>query len=109
MKQQGNIFLIGFMGAGKSTIAAGLGEMLEMERVEMDQMIVRQQGGDFGAFLPVGEAYFRVWRQRSLRFGSGRTFCGILRRRGGFTAGKCKSDETERYGGASGGPSGDYL
>ncbi len=60
MKQQGNIFLIGFMGAGKSTIAAGLGEMLEMERVEMDQMIVRQQGMEISEiFDRFGEPYFR--------------------------------------------------
>ena len=39
-----NIFLIGFMGAGKSTIAGELKDKLEMDRVEMDQMIVEKQG-----------------------------------------------------------------
>ena len=34
-----NIFLIGFMGAGKSTIAGELKDKLEMDRVEMDQMM----------------------------------------------------------------------
>lgn len=31
-----NIFLIGFMGAGKSTIAGELKDKLEMDRVEME-------------------------------------------------------------------------
>ena len=39
-----NIFLIGFMGAGKSTIAGELAKCLKMERVEMDEMIVQNQG-----------------------------------------------------------------
>ena len=34
-----NIFLIGFMGAGKSTIAAELKRQLDLELVEMDQKI----------------------------------------------------------------------
>ena len=39
-KQPGcNIFLIGFMGAGKSTIAAELKRQLQLELIEMDQLI----------------------------------------------------------------------
>ena len=38
-----NIFLVGFMGVGKSTIAFQLGEMLHMECMEMDQKIVEQE------------------------------------------------------------------
>ena len=60
MKKRGNIFLIGFMGAGKSTIAAGLGKDLGLERIEMDQMIVRQQGMEISEiFSRFGEPYFR--------------------------------------------------
>lgn len=55
-----NIFLIGFMGAGKSTIAAELQQKLEMERVEMDAMIVEKQGMSISEiFDEFGEAYFR--------------------------------------------------
>ena len=44
-KQPGcNIFLIGFMGAGKSTIAAELKRQLHLELIEMDQLIEEQQG-----------------------------------------------------------------
>ena len=37
-----NIFLIGFMGAGKSTIAKELQGMLHMNLVEMDARIVKK-------------------------------------------------------------------
>ena len=39
-----NIMLIGFMGAGKSTISAFLRDALAMDVVEMDQVIAEQQG-----------------------------------------------------------------
>ena len=39
-----NIFLIGFMGAGKSTISDYLKNVLAMDVVEMDQCIVERQG-----------------------------------------------------------------
>ena len=39
-----NIFLIGFMGAGKSTISDYLKNALAMDVVEMDQCIVERQG-----------------------------------------------------------------
>ena len=55
-----NIFLIGFMGAGKSTVAGELQDKFEMERVEMDQMIVEKQGMSISdIFDKYGETYFR--------------------------------------------------
>lgn len=55
-----NIFLIGFMGAGKSTIAAELTKELGMKRVEMDQMIVEQQKMPISEiFDKFGEEHFR--------------------------------------------------
>lgn len=62
-----NIFLIGFMGTGKSTIAGGLKDMLGMERVEMDQMIVEEQGMPISEiFDKYGEDYFRDIESRTL-------------------------------------------
>lgn len=62
-----NIFLIGFMGAGKSTVAAELKEKLEMDRVEMDQMIVEKQGMPISEiFDEYGEAYFRNLESNTL-------------------------------------------
>ena len=55
-----NIFLIGFMGAGKSTIAKELKRQLEMNYVEMDQLIVDKQGMSISEIFAVyGEVYFR--------------------------------------------------
>ena len=55
-----NIFLIGFMGVGKSTVASRLCEMLDADLVEMDQEIVRQQDMAISdIFDEYGEKYFR--------------------------------------------------
>ena len=55
-----NIFLIGFMGAGKSTISAVLRDALAMDVVEMDQVIAEQQGMSISEiFETYGEEYFR--------------------------------------------------
>ena len=55
-----NIFLIGFMGAGKSTIAAELKRQLDLELVEMDQKIEEEQGMAITEiFSRYGENHFR--------------------------------------------------
>lgn len=57
---KGNIFLIGFMGTGKSTIARELKKMLHTECMEMDDMIVESQGMSIpDIFEKYGEDYFR--------------------------------------------------
>ncbi len=57
---KGNIFLIGFMGTGKSTIARELEKMLNTECMEMDEMIVERQGMSIpDIFEQYGEDYFR--------------------------------------------------
>lgn len=55
-----HIFLIGFMGTGKSAVAARLSRKLKIRRMEMDDVIVRRQGMSINAiFEQYGEAYFR--------------------------------------------------
>lgn len=55
-----NIFLIGFMGCGKSTIARVLAEKLEVPQVEMDEQIVQEQGMPITEiFGKYGEEHFR--------------------------------------------------
>ena len=55
-----HIFLIGFMGCGKSTNAACLAEMTGARQVEMDQMIVENEGLAIAdIFKEKGEPYFR--------------------------------------------------
>ncbi len=60
MKKTCNIFLIGFMGCGKSTVAVKLNQMYGMNVVEMDQVIARQQEMSIPEiFQQYGEEYFR--------------------------------------------------
>lgn len=55
-----NIFLIGFMGAGKSTIARTLKAEYSMNLVEMDEQIEAEQGMKISEiFATKGEEYFR--------------------------------------------------
>ena len=55
-----NIFLIGFMGAGKSTIARWLHRQKGMRLIEMDEMIARQEKMSISRIFEIkGEEYFR--------------------------------------------------
>lgn len=59
-KLEENIFLIGFMGAGKSTVAAELERQLHIPREEMDALIVEREGMAISdIFAEKGETYFR--------------------------------------------------
>ncbi|MBQ7148049.1 MAG: shikimate kinase [Pseudobutyrivibrio sp.] len=55
-----NIFLIGFMGTGKSTIANSLKRKYDMQVVDMDSEIEKNQGKAISEiFAEEGEEYFR--------------------------------------------------
>ncbi|MCC8066773.1 MAG: shikimate kinase [Clostridiales bacterium] len=55
-----NIFLIGFMGAGKSTIARTMRDLYGMSLIEMDEQIEAQESRSISQiFAESGEAYFR--------------------------------------------------
>lgn len=55
-----NIFLIGFMGSGKSTVAEVLAKELSVPQVEMDERIVKEQGMPITEiFERYGEVHFR--------------------------------------------------
>ena len=55
-----NLVLIGFMGTGKSTVAASLSRKYHMEIIEMDEVLARQEGMSIPEiFAEKGEAYFR--------------------------------------------------
>lgn len=55
-----SIFLIGFMGAGKSTIARALQRKLGFPLIEMDERIVKEQGMSINdIFAQYGEDHFR--------------------------------------------------
>lgn len=55
-----NVVLIGFMGAGKTTIGKKLARMLDFEFIDSDQLIELQQAMSVGQiFATRGEGYFR--------------------------------------------------
>ncbi|MBS7007995.1 shikimate kinase [Anaerostipes sp.] len=55
-----NIFLIGFMGVGKSTVSDYLSKILASPQVEMDQVIVEKEKMSINKiFEEYGEEYFR--------------------------------------------------
>ena len=59
-----NLYLIGFMGAGKSTIARALAKKCPSKRIEMDQLIEEQQGMAItDIFAAHGENYFGLFRR----------------------------------------------
>ncbi len=54
------LFFIGFMGAGKTSVSAALGRMLNLPVIEMDEQIARQEGMTIPEiFAQKGESHFR--------------------------------------------------
>ena len=58
-----NLYLIGFMGAGKSTVAAELERQLHIPRAEMDALIVEREGMESPIFLRKKERHISVTRR----------------------------------------------
>ena len=55
-----NIYLIGFMGVGKSTVAKELSKRLDYQMIDTDDEIEdRQQASISDIFKSCGEEYFR--------------------------------------------------
>lgn len=67
-----NIFMIGFMGSGKTSVSLQLADMTGLPKAEMDQIIVdREQMTIAEIFVQKGEPYFRAQETELLReFGS---------------------------------------
>ena len=56
-----NIVLIGFMGAGKSTVSTYLSKILASPQVEMDEEIVKKEGMSINKiFEEYGETYIKI-------------------------------------------------
>lgn len=63
-----HIFLIGFMGTGKSTVSRFLGRRLGAEQIELDQRIVEREGMEINEiFARYGQDYFRDRETQALR------------------------------------------
>lgn len=64
---QCNIFLIGFMGAGKSTVSEQLARLAGMGKLEMDECIAQREQMSIPEIFDVhGEPYFREAETRLL-------------------------------------------
>lgn len=92
-----NIVLIGFMGAGKSTISDFLKNVFAMDVVEMDQIIAQRQGMSISdIFETYGEQYFRDLEIKSAyRNAVTQQCCDLLRRRYSNERVQCSRDEEE--------------
>lgn len=63
-----NIVLVGFMGTGKSTVAALLASRLGWKKVDLDSAIEEHEGASIPSlFAERGEAYFRQAESEALR------------------------------------------
>lgn len=73
MKKTGNIYLIGFMGVGKTTVSKQLREEIGWKEMDTDKMIVsRKKMGIPEIFEKYGEKYFRDLETNILRELAGR-------------------------------------
>lgn len=71
-----SIYLIGFMGSGKSTVAAVLGLLLQRPVVDLDMLIVTRSRRSIATlFRDQGEAHFRQLETEALRSLSAATAC----------------------------------
>ena len=67
-QNQRNIVLIGFMGAGKSTVGSRLARFLGYRLVDLDRLIVERAGCSIREiFARDGEAVFRAYEAAALR------------------------------------------
>lgn len=92
MAEKRNIFLVGPMGAGKSTIGRQLAQQLHMEFFDSDQEIEQRTGADVGWVFDVeGEVGFRDREEKVINELTEQT--GIVLATGG---GSVKSRETRK-------------
>ncbi|SRR5260221_10612783 len=93
------IVLIGFMGAGKTTVAKLLAEKLKLEYIDMDTLIIKKSGkkSDKEIFESDGEKYFR-----ELEIAVSMELCdkknAIISTGGGIVMNKINMDYLEKNG-----------
>ena len=65
-----NLYLVGFMGTGKTTVGRSVAQKLNFQLVDSDHEIERQRGKDIPAiFAGEGEAAFRVMEREFIERG----------------------------------------
>ena len=67
MKSKERIFLIGFMGAGKSTLGRALAHSMNYSFVDTDDLIVQKEGRSISNIFKIeGESYFRIQEKKAI-------------------------------------------
>jgi len=62
------IFLVGFMGSGKSTLGKKLADTLGLKFIDLDEFIEKEEGISIAAvFKTKGEEYFRIIENEALK------------------------------------------
>lgn len=93
-----NIFLIGFMGCGKSTVSDYLSREYHMEKVEMDEQIEKEEGKTIPEiFAEKGEEYFRE-RETALLSGFQERENTVVSCGGGTAMRECNVQEMKKHG-----------
>ena len=82
MKLEEHLFLIGFMGVGKTSVSRQLSQRLQVREVDTDAMIVQREGRSIPEiFEQSGEAYFRQAETEILDVLGGQepciVYCGV--------------------------------
>lgn len=94
MKQ--NIYFIGFMGTGKSTVSKALAADIGYQEIDTDYEIAEKKHMRIPEiFEKYGEAYFRSGDRISKRDAGEETLYYFLWRRYGTSERKCRTYETE--------------
>ncbi len=67
MNDRGSLFLVGFMGAGKTNVGRALADLLGRDLVDTDALVERAEGRSIDRiFRESGEGYFREAEYRAL-------------------------------------------
>ncbi|MFQ5676986.1 MAG: shikimate kinase, partial [bacterium] len=68
MDLNGNLYLVGFMGAGKSTVGRVLAKRLEREFLDTDRLIEEDEGKSISIIFDTkGEAFFREREEKVIK------------------------------------------
>ena len=77
MNRPGNLYLVGMMGAGKTTVGRLLARRLKLRFVDADQEIERRCGVKVPTIFDIeGEAGFRVREAQTLASAAQKRRCG---------------------------------